>query len=175
MTLSATSKPILRDAALITLASVILALGFNALRSDGLPLIADKPYDILVPCPEPVGEVAAVAPDAAEIKSADTLLIDARDEDAFAAWHLPGAHHVEYDYLTEMSAADEDTIRALLASRARRVIVYGDGDDPDSGRMLGSDLHLKGMKNVSFVTGGAPALRARDDAAADEGATGGAP
>jgi hypothetical protein len=168
----ATLTPILRDAALITAFSALLALGFNALRTEGLPLIADKPYDILVPCPEPVGEVAAVTPDAPEVKAPDTLLIDARDEDAFKAWHLPGAHHVEYDYLTEMSAADEATIRALLASRARRVIVYGDGDDPDSGRMLGSDLHLKGMKNVSFVTGGAPALRVPT---LDRGAAGGAP
>ena len=44
---------------------------------------------------------------------------------------------------------------------ARKVIVYGDGDDPDSGRQLADAISGKGVKNVFHVRGGADALKNR--------------
>jgi hypothetical protein len=40
------------------------------------------------------------------------------------------------------------------------VVVVGDGEDPDSGRELARELAGKGLKNMAYVTGGAPALKA---------------
>jgi hypothetical protein len=152
-----TIRTILRDGALIALLSAGLALGVNALRPAGLPLVADKEYQVLVPCPEVMGEAAALEPTDALLHDPRTLLLDARDAAAFALWHAPGARSVPYDYLTP---TPPETVNEILASRAGRVIVVGDGDDPDSGRELARELAGKGLKNMAYVKGGASALKA---------------
>jgi hypothetical protein len=38
------------------------------------------------------------------------------------------------------------------------VIVYGDGGRPDSGEYLGKEISGRGIKNVYFIRGGAPAV-----------------
>ncbi len=40
------------------------------------------------------------------------------------------------------------------------MVVYGDGGDPDSGEQLARELAGKGIRNVGFVRGGAPAILA---------------
>jgi hypothetical protein len=39
-------------------------------------------------------------------------------------------------------------------------MVFGDGQDPDSGEQLARELAGRGIRNVRFVQGGAPALAA---------------
>jgi len=158
---------VLRDAALVTLACAALAVGVNAVRGDGIALVADRPYQVLVPCPEPVGEVDPLPAAEALASDPDTLLVDAREAAAFAAWHLPAARHVAFDWLDQTPAA---TVDALAASGARRLVVYGDGSDPDSGRELARELAGRGLRNVFYVEGGAPALRAAAGDAGEGGA-----
>ena len=61
----------------------------------------------------------------------------------------------------------DDLLQALVetiaASGATRVVVYGDGGAPDSGEYLGREISGRGIKNVFFVTGGAPALLGVED------------
>jgi rhodanese-related sulfurtransferase len=147
---------VLRDAALLTVASAVVALAFNALRTDGIALVQTSEYDILVPCAEPGGEVAELNPADPLVSDPSSLLVDARSSEAFQAWHLPPAVSIPFDYLESTSAAD---LKKVTASRAARVVVYGDGDDPDSGRELAKELSGKGIRNVFVVVGGAPALR----------------
>jgi 3-mercaptopyruvate sulfurtransferase SseA len=45
----------------------------------------------------------------------------------------------------------------ITRSNAKRVIVYGDGDNPDSGREWARLLSGGGIRNVNFIDGGAPA------------------
>jgi hypothetical protein len=52
-----------------------------------------------------------------------------------------------------------ETIQEITQSGAKRVLVYGDGDAPDSGHQLGRELAAAGIRNITFVEGGAPALR----------------
>jgi hypothetical protein len=158
---------VLRDAALISAVCAALAIGVNAVRGDGIALVADQPYQILVPCPEPLGEVDPLAPAEALASDAESLLVDARDAAAFAAWHLPAARHVPFDWLDQTPAA---TVDALAASGARRLIVYGDGAEPDSGRELARELAGRGLRNVYYVEGGAPALKAAAGGAPAPGA-----
>ncbi len=146
----------LLDAALITAGCALVALGVNALRADGIPLVAAQAYEILVPCPETSGEVDTVAPTDPALGASTTLLVDARAPEAYAAWHLPGARSVPYDYLEPVCSV---RLREVASSGAQRVVVYGDGEDPDSGEQLGRELSGKGIRNVGFVVGGAPALR----------------
>ncbi len=84
------------------------------------------------------------------------LLLDGRSPEEFQTWHVEGARSLPFDYLTPVSP---EQVRELLKLRPRRVVVYGDGDDPDSGEQLARQIAGKGLKNVFFVRGGAAALR----------------
>ena len=59
----------LLEAASVALIGALAGLAVNALRADGLPLVARAPYQILVPCPEPGGPVEALDAGAPEISS----------------------------------------------------------------------------------------------------------
>lgn len=150
----------LRDALLITLVSAALAAGVNLLHPRGIPFIAKRAYEILVPCPEPGGAVTALSPADARVKASDSFRIDARAAEAFERWHLPGAMNLTFDYLDPTPKAKIRAVaQAAARSKAKRVVVYGDGDDPDSGEQLGKELSGAGLKNVLFVRGGAKALQ----------------
>ncbi len=140
-------------------ASAVVALVFNAVRPAGLPLLATTPYQVLVPCPEPGGPVTGIDPDDPALSAASSFVVDARDAAAFGAAHLAGAVNLSYDWLDPVPAAAlNDLARRIAASRATRVVVYGDGGRPDSGEHLGREISGRGIKNVGFVRGGAPAL-----------------
>ncbi|MBN2492981.1 MAG: rhodanese-like domain-containing protein [Deltaproteobacteria bacterium] len=160
----------LRDAAIVS--AVFAAIGVLVVlcfHPEGIPFIAEEAYEILVPCPEPGGEVTALGASDPALMEPTTFVVDARSEQACAQWRFREAMCVTYDYLDP--TPDEvvmDVARRIAASRAQRVAVYGDGDDPDTGEQLGKELSYKGIKNVCFVKGGAPALRARPDAPGGE-------
>ena len=147
----------LRDAALVVIASTVLALVVNEVRSEGgVPLVAQREYEILVPCPDTVGEVDTIA--VAQAGLPGDLFVDARPKAEFSAWHPPGAMWIPFDYL---DPAPDEMVRRVAQSGARRVVVYGDGGDPDSGRELGRELAGRGVRNVVHLAGGAAALRAK--------------
>jgi hypothetical protein len=155
---AAQSWPVaLRDAASMVVVCAVMASAVNGIRGDGIPFIQKEAYEILVPCPETTGTATAVAPDTAKLRDQRVAIIDGRPAEAFQRWHLARALNVPYDYLEPMQPT---VIRRIAASGAREVLVYGDGDDPDSGEQLARELAGKGIKNVGFVKGGAPALLA---------------
>ena len=147
------------EAVIVAVIASVAGLAFNALRTTGLPLIAAEPYEILVPCPEPGGPARPVAAGTLEVGGARTFIIDARSPTEYARGHLEGAVNVAYDWLDPVP---EDRLRRLAksiaASGATRVVIYGDGGRPDSGEHLGREISGRGIKNVFFVTGGAPVL-----------------
>ncbi len=152
----------IRDGVIITAVCAALAMGINLVHPKAIPLVAKRAYDILVPCPEPGGKVDVLAPQDPRARAADTFRVDARDREAFAVWHLPGAMNVTYDYLDPTPKAQLQALaRAAARSKAKRVVVYGDGDNPDTGEQLGKELSGSGIKNVFYVEGGAPALRGK--------------
>lgn len=147
------------EAALVAAASAALGLAVNTVRPAGLPLVARTPYQTLVPCPEPGGPVEEVAPDDPLIGDERAFVVDARPAEAFARGHLPGAVNLPYDWLDPVPEERlGELAAAIAASRARTVVVYGDGGHPDSGEHLGREISGRGIKNVRFVAGGAPAL-----------------
>jgi hypothetical protein len=147
---------ILVEAAVVALAGAVIALAFNALRPGHLPLVARTPYQTLVPCPEPGGPVEALDAGVPEISSLRSFLIDARPKGEFEQRHLSGAVNVPYDWLDPVPEEIlAELARAIAASGAARVVVYGDGGRPDSGEHLGKEISGRGIKNVYFVYGGA--------------------
>lgn len=124
-----------------------------------LPWIADEPYETLVPCPEQRRRVQGLEA-VAVLSSPRVLFIDARPRAAFAAWHQAGALHLPYDFLQPTPADELQAVARHLARRAaRRVVVYGDGEQPDSGSLLAEDLAAHGLRHVFYLRGGAAALR----------------
>lgn len=154
----------LAEAAVVASGAAVLGLAVNALRPHGLPLVADARYEVLVPCPEPGGTVTAVVPGDPVIASPRTFLIDSRSAvEASIRTVFPRAVNVPYDWLDPVPPAEVDKLaRAIAASRATRVVVFGDGGRPDSGEYLGREISGRGIKNVAFVRGGAPALLHRE-------------
>lgn len=148
---------ILRDAVIITLLAAGIGLLSNSLREDGIPLVQKTEYQILVPCPETVGEAPALSPDDPALRGPGTLLVDARPSAEFAKDHLEGSRNVPYDYLMP---TDPAVVKDILKSGAKRVVVIGDGGDPDPGEHLAKELSGKGIRNVFFVRGGLAAIRA---------------
>ena len=136
--------------------SAAIACVVNLLRPDSLEWIAARDYEILVPCPEPMGEAVAMdVPNDWPMKTGD-LLIDARLPDDFSLWHVPDSMNISFDYLTPVT---DEAIRQIASTRARRIIVAGDGSDPDSGEQLAREISGRGIKNVHYIAGGIPKLR----------------
>ena len=153
---------ILRDAVLACLIFVVAGFAINAVRSDGLPLIADKPYDIFVPCPETLGTVELIAPDDARLSDGKSFIVDARSLDEYNAWHLKDAVCITYDYLEPISEEElKNVARNIVGSGKERVIVYGDGDgrEGSTGYELGRELAGHGIQHVFVVDGGADGVK----------------
>jgi rhodanese-related sulfurtransferase len=146
------------DAGFIVLTGIVVALAANFFRADGLPLVARTPYLTLVPCPEPGGPVEVLDAGSPEVASPKSFLVDARSRSEFDTRHLPGAVNVHYDWLDPLPEASlAELARSIAASGATRVVVYGDGGRPDSGEYLAKEISGRGIKNVHFIRGGAPA------------------
>ena len=147
------------EAGAVAVLAAVVSLVFNTARPNGLPLVARQPYRVLVPCPEPGGPVLPMAVDDPALTAERTFLIDARPARDFAAGHAHGAVNVPYDWLDPLPEDRlQELARSIAASGAARVAVYGDGGRPDSGEHLGREISGRGIKNVHFVVGGAPAL-----------------
>ncbi|HNZ21629.1 MAG TPA: rhodanese-like domain-containing protein [Polyangiaceae bacterium] len=152
-------REIVRDAVIVTALSALVAVGVNALREEGIRWVQQEEYDILVPCPEPVGEPEVMKGDDARMSDGKSLLLDVRSKQEYDAWHVSGARSQPFDWLGPPVDEEVKTVaKQVAASRAQRVIVYGDGDDPDSGKEWAKLLSGANIKNVFYVEGGAPSL-----------------
>jgi len=148
---------VLRDAALVIVVASGVAIGANAVRRSGrLPLVATQAYEVMVPCPEYQGTVDSVAPAELRPDVKGQLVIDARPAEEHRRWHPTGALSLPFDYLEGPS---KESVKRVLETRPQRIVVFGDGENPDSGEQLARQLAGQGIKNVFFLRGGAPALR----------------
>jgi len=154
---------VLRDAVVAAAIACAVGLVVHSLRPDAIPFFADEAYELFVPCPESGGEVTPMSADAPALLAEDTFVIDARSREEFDSWSLRGAIHISYDYLDPTpKEVLEDLAETIARSRARRVVVYGDGDTPDTGEQLAKEISGNGIRNVFFVKGGAPALKSSE-------------
>lgn len=151
----------LRDAVVVAVGCGIVAVGINGLENPaGIPLVSPKAYETLVPCPMPGGVVEPLDDGSPLVTDERTFVVDARPDSEFRQWHLPRAVNISYDYLDPTPPSVVHSLsRDIARSRAQRVVVYGDGDDPDTGQLLAKEIAGQGIRNVVFVSGGAPALR----------------
>ena len=151
---------IIRDAFYILLMSAILSLLLNLIHPNAIPYIAEKNYQTLVPCPEPGGPVTPVKHSDPQVFDSKTVLVDARSEKDYRAWKVPDALHIAFDYLEPVPPELLEKLSQKISEiKARRVVVYGSGGNPDSGEQLAKEISAFGIKNVFFVLGGVETLR----------------
>ena len=93
---------------ILTAACVFAGMAFNAARSDGIPVVAPRPYEIYVPCPETLTEAQSV--DASEATQ-NVLYVDARPTEQFQRAHIKGATNLPYDVLADPSPQDLDRLK----------------------------------------------------------------
>jgi rhodanese-related sulfurtransferase len=150
--------------ALCTLGLVALSagagLGFNALRPErGIPLVAQPGfYDnkVFVPCPEVLTEPEAIAAGRVLKWNPERLLVvDARDEEEYAAAHHEGAVSFTYSVLF---SPEESEVRDLASRAGKRTIIVCGDPEIESGRLLAADLLDAGLVQVYYVEGGCAAL-----------------
>jgi hypothetical protein len=152
---AAAPRVVVRDALLVVGACAIVGSGWNLVRPHGIPFVQKTEYQILVPCPEGGGEAPGLAASDPVLWEPRTLLVDARPAADHARWHPANALHLPFDYLAPAPKAE---VRRIASSGAARVVVFGDGGDPDSGEQLARELAGSGIRNIFFVQGGAKPL-----------------
>ena len=140
---------------LIILISSAAGLVINSIRPDGLPLIAENDYETLVPCPEPIKDVPPIGPAILRAPDKKLLIIDARPESIYHLSHFLKAENLVFDYLEPVP---DSIIKELIARKAEKIIVYGDGKRPDPGHELARELAGRGIRNVYYIDGGFAAI-----------------
>jgi hypothetical protein len=154
---AAAPRVVVRDALVVLAACAVVGSVWNLVRAQGIPFVQKTEYQILVPCPEGGGEAPGLAADDPVIREPRTLLVDARPAADHARWHPANARNLPFDYL---EPAPKPEVNTIASSGAARVVVFGDGGDPDSGEQLARELSGSGIRNIFFVQGGAKALQA---------------
>jgi hypothetical protein len=153
-------KVVARDTLLAVALSVLLALVTNYARKQPLAWVQSAPYEILVPCPELTGDPTEIPANSPYLEAPFTMVIDVRSPNDFAQWNVPGAQNQPFDWLGPPVDMEVQAIaRELARTGAQRVVVYGDGEDPDSGREWARMLAGAHLKNIHYVSGGAIAIR----------------
>ena len=137
----------------IIVISSVIALIFNMLRYDGIPLITDIDYDIYVPCPEPSGKIEEIKIEEAAkyIDKEKILFIDARSNRNYKKGHIKNSLNIKFSYL---DAIDKEIAKKLVKKRPKKIIVYGEIDvDVDTGEELASEISALGINNVYYING----------------------
>jgi rhodanese-related sulfurtransferase len=151
----------------VLLVAVLLALVFNAVRTNRLDLVARESFESLIfqPCPETEGtsaEAVVLKPEGGGETTAfpeGTVVVDARPASRYAEGHVPGAVNVVYDELEGVPDAAVEKLKPFKA-----VVVYCDGweDEADEtarytnppSSLLADELKARGLANVSYMEGG---------------------
>lgn len=148
------------EAVLIVAAASAIALVVNIFHPERIPWFAAENYETMVPCPIKEGHVTVLKATTAELSHAGVLVVDAREKMEYDQWHYPNALLLTYDFLDPIPEEKIQAMAKRIASeRATRVIVYGDGAAPDTGKLLGIDISAAGINNVFYIKGGATSLK----------------
>jgi 3-mercaptopyruvate sulfurtransferase SseA len=145
------SRDLLRDAALILVAAVVLGTVSNVLPGRGIPWWGQGKQ------PPQAGVdfqwLDAMSADALRVSLPSVVLVDSRPAGEFAAAHVEGAVSLPYtEIATELSAEMLDRLRTADA-----VILYGDTPDADTEQLMAQDLHGLGVPPPHILVGGLPA------------------
>lgn len=139
---------------LMGLLAVVLSLGFNAVRPDGLSLIARERVNTGAAGADTLA--ARKTPKLATVQFAEVdalfakemaVFVDARDLKKYNAGHIPGAVHLPTDDYRDKKAA-------FAMPKGLLLVVYCDGGDCELSHELADLLIERGYQKVRVYEGG---------------------
>jgi rhodanese-related sulfurtransferase len=153
---------VIKQAALIVVLAVVLGIGINAVRSNGLPYVGkyrqlwtgDGP---IVPPDADKGDPPFIALDVAEMEfsNSNAVFVDARDEDEFNCGTIPGAINIPFDYLPEGDLGPYFDSALGGLDNDHKIITFCSGDECDLSLQLARNLQAYGYTNIEIFFGGA--------------------
>lgn len=129
--------------------AVLLGVGVNLWRSDGIPLVGDWSADARFS--DDAGESLVISLEAARglFERGDALFVDARPESQYDEGHVQGALNLPVQGV-EVYFVDA----AERLSSAKAIITYCDGETCDLSHDLALFLKDMGMENVRVLVNG---------------------
>ncbi len=141
----------MKSVLLLILAAAVVGFGFNAIRSNPLPLLYVK-APASTPASAPFAEPPPISLQEIRDAPADSLLfIDARSPLFFASGHIPHAHNLPRK---EFASAFAHIEGALRKDTSRRLIVYCSDVECDDALTIARELLRAGLKPVRIFKGG---------------------
>ena len=138
------------QAAMVFVVAVVLALGVNQFRADGITLVADWSPEARLKAATGDGMAIPIDKTVAFYDAGEAIFVDARSPELYAEGHIPGALNVPWqrvnDYLDAFfeKAADNKTI----------IIAYCDGEGCSLSEELAFLLSDMGYENVRVLING---------------------
>lgn len=153
----------IKQAVSLLLLTIVLSLGINAIRSDGIPPVGEY-RDIDMDRTEPIvppeateGDSPFIAIDVAylDFMSGTAVFVDAREPEEFECGTIPGSISMPFDYLPE-----DDDLRPYFDSvlgyipSDTRVVLFCSGEECDLSLHLARNMQYFGFPNTAIFFGG---------------------
>ena len=133
----------------IAITSTVLSLTLNAVRSDGIPLLAEElavaeeiEYDTAEP------RLFAITLDQAlELYQKGTVFVDAREPEYYQEGHIKGSWNIPF-FLELVFKLDS------LQGKDAPMVIYCSGEECGSSEDLAYELQAEGFSNILVFKGG---------------------
>tara|TARA_B100000959_G_scaffold87635_1_gene92901 strand:- start:482 stop:958 length:477 start_codon:yes stop_codon:yes gene_type:complete len=133
----------------IAITSTVLSLTLNAVRPDGIPLLAKElavaeeiEYDTAEP-----RLIAITLDQALELYQKGTVFVDAREPEYYQEGHIKGAWNIPF-FLELVFKLDS------LQGKDAPMVIYCSGDECGSSEDLAYELQAEGFSNLLVFKGG---------------------
>jgi CRP-like cAMP-binding protein/rhodanese-related sulfurtransferase len=130
------------DPFLVIVISVVLAVIFNSINPNGIPLFPGFPDRSSIPTVNPSDTMEA-------IQQGETVILDAMPTNFYQQRHIAGAVNIPlglFDIVYLMTFAEED--------KAKKIVVYGGTISKPYDLEVVNRLILRGYRNVRILEGG---------------------
>lgn len=151
----------IKQALLILIVTVIVALGVNLVHPDSIPYIGDwrelsSGDGPIVPPEAGEGDPPFIALDKAHVEfvAGNTVFVDARDPSEFECGTIPGSINIPFDYLPYDGL--DQYFDSTLAGVAKDdpIVVFCSGEECDLSLHLARNLQDFGYTNLMIFFGG---------------------
>ena len=133
----------------IAITSTVLSLTLNAVRPDGIPLLAKElavaeeiEYDTVEP-----RLIAITLDQALELYQKGTVFVDAREPEYYQEGHIKGSWNIPF-FLELVFKLDS------LQGKDAPMVIYCSGDECGSSEDLAYELQAEGFSNILVFKGG---------------------
>ncbi len=133
----------------ITITSTVLSLTLNAVRPDGIPLLAEE-LAVAEEIEHDAAEqrlLAITLDQALELYQKGTVFVDAREPEYYQEGHIKGAWNIPF-FLELVFKLDS------LQGKDAPMVIYCSGDECGSSEDLAYELQAEGFSNLLVFKGG---------------------